>query len=421
MGMRLSFIVVRYLFGVVLCLAVNLAPSFAADATFSKDGKHLYVVKSLTQLFDVDIEKQSASEIEIGPLISSKPVGEMKPSIVAVSASNSGDLVVATAMDAWSCNIEKKVCSKICDAPEGVVFEDMACDPKGRGILFRAGDGSDVKGTFFLERGTSKPLPLYQRSGGRLQDLDGMTFSPTGELYFGTHGALWYGIIAPDEVAKDRPEEETRSWYLAAKRIAPLAQAHDVPNVEVELAGIAIGRTKVYALLNRHPYDSGHVTETVVCLPKPKATIEASTGKVGDRAVDSPHVEVNEIASVRVPADMVAWHLCASRDGKRVFYGYVTNDKEVYDIPSLAAAGKAYLIENDGNPRELKVKLPEQASPTATAAPISIATPIRIPTPFPTATRTGQKRPLENEPDYMKRLKQQVDEIVATPRPSQSP
>ena len=405
--MRLSFIVVRYLFGVVLCLAVTFAHSFAANATFSKDGRHLYFVGSSNfpsalgivrgTLFDIDVGKQSASQIDLGPLINNH-------SIVAVCISNSGDLLVATDKDAWSCNIQKKSCTKICDAPEGVWFDNMAYDPKNGGILFRAGDGSGKNGAVFLKAGTSKPLPVLVRPVEYVQDLQGMTFSPTGELYFGTRGDLWRGIIAQDEVAKGHPEGETRSWHLAAERIAPLAKAYNAPGVRVEMAGVAVARTKLYVLLNRLR-DSGHVDETVLRIQKPETVPGADAGVVENEAADSLHLSVKEIASVGVPADLVGWTLCASLDGKRVFYGYVTNHNEVFDIPSLVAAGKAYIIENDGKPRELKLKLPEQASPTAS----------------PTARPALQKHPFEKEPDYMKRLKQQVDEIIATPRPSQSP
>lgn len=108
----------RRVFGITLLLALRSAISFAADATFSKDGKRVYAIEFASpgdktpHLFDVDIEKQSASKIDLGPLINNKP-------IVAVSTSNSGDLLAATAQDAWSCNIEKKSGRKLCNAPKG--------------------------------------------------------------------------------------------------------------------------------------------------------------------------------------------------------------------------------------------------------------------------------------------------------------
>lgn len=54
----------RRVFGITLLLALSSAISFAADATFSKDGKRVYAIEFASpgdktpHLFDVDIEKQ---------------------------------------------------------------------------------------------------------------------------------------------------------------------------------------------------------------------------------------------------------------------------------------------------------------------------------------------------------------------------
>ena len=123
---------------------------------------------------------------------------------MALSTSNSGDLFVATTQDAWSCNIDKKSCTKLCSAPEGVEFNDMAYNPKDGGPLFCTrtgveprGESDDPnKGAVYLERGTSKPLPVLLR---RLDYLQGIAFSSDGQLFFGTRGDLWHGIIEQNE------------------------------------------------------------------------------------------------------------------------------------------------------------------------------------------------------------------------------
>lgn len=101
-----------------------MAFSFAADATFSKDAKHVYAMEfEESHLVDIDIDKQSASKIAIGPQIENQPVA-------GVATSNSGDLLVATANAAWSCNIDKRSCTKLWEWNKG--GKHSASDPPRR-------------------------------------------------------------------------------------------------------------------------------------------------------------------------------------------------------------------------------------------------------------------------------------------------
>jgi hypothetical protein len=388
-GSQKTLIAVRRVFGITLLLALASVISFAADATFSKDGQHVYAIESETShLFDIDIAKQSASKIDIGPLINNEPV-------VAIATSNSGDVLVATAHDAWSCDIDKKSCTKLCSAPEGVEFKEMAYNPKTDALLFSTRTGVDLfegskldptEGAFLLEHGAAKPLPVAMR---RVAYMRGIAFSSDGQLFFGTDGDLWQGLIitSANSAAGDMR-------VLDALRCCPLANSEttDATPLQIGVADVAVGHEKLYVLLDSLNASGGKILR----LRRPPARL---TRKEFDQLYDLGEDEVGarlklyieEASSVEMVGDSAGGsRLCTTSDGQRTFFSYGRLGGEM--------KAKVYIVENDGKPRELSVKLPEQAAPTPTRRP--------------------QKHPVEAEPDYIKRLKQQAGELLATPRPS---
>src|SRR5919198_3557576 len=194
----------------------ELTDSAAVQATFSRDGSHLYAIDVETpHLFDIDLQKNVVSTVDLGASIDNKP-------IISLGTAKSGDLLVATPRAAWTSKPESNACKKICSAPEGAQFAAMAYDPKSGGILFStrtdfdwpAQNNNNADPAMFLAAGTKEPKPVWSR---RVGFLDGITFAPDGHLFFGYRGDLWVGSIAPQE------ENDETPWLLAAKRCAPLA------------------------------------------------------------------------------------------------------------------------------------------------------------------------------------------------------
>jgi len=168
----------------------ELQGSAAVEATFSRDGSHVYAIDIETpHLLDIDLQKKVVSIVDLGASIDNK-------SIISVGTAKSGDVLVATARAAWSCNPARKACKKVCSAPEGVQFAAIAYDPKSGGILFStrtdfdwpAQSNNDAAPAMFLAAGTKEPKPVFAR---RVGFLDGITFSPDGQLFFGVRGDLW--------------------------------------------------------------------------------------------------------------------------------------------------------------------------------------------------------------------------------------
>jgi hypothetical protein len=321
----------------------ELKGSAAVLATFSRDGSHVYAIDLETSnLLDINLQKNAISVIDLGASINNK-------SIMSVGTTKSGDLLVATPRAAWSCNPVSKACKKLCSAPEGIQFAAMAYDPKSGGILFstrtdfdwpaQTNDSADP--AMFLAAGAKEPKPVWSR---RVGFLDGIAFAPDdGQLFFGHRGDLWMGSIASQE------DEDETPWLLDAIRCAPLAtfETTNATPSQVGVFSVAIAKQMLYVHLHRM-FGTGE--GNVVRLPRPgNASPDEAEDDVGARM----RLYSKETGAVEVLVDNgTVSYLCASQDGRRAFFTSGVLGKDHEDT-------KAYLVENNGKPREIKLKLPE--------------------------------------------------------------
>ena len=322
----------------------ELQESAAVQATFSRDGLHVYAIdfetpNLITRLLDINLQKNAISTIELGASIDNK-------SIISVGTAKSGDLLVATTRAAWSCKLATKACKKLCSALEGVQFAAMAYDPKSGGILFSTRtdfdsppqNNNDADSALYLTAGAKEPKPVFAR---RVGFLDGITFSPDGQLFFGNRGDLWMGSIEPQEDNDETP------WLLGAVRCAPLAtfETTMATPTQVGVFSVAVAKQMVYVHLHRM-FGTGE--GNVVRLPRPDNAPEADDG-IGQRM----RLYSKETGAVEALVhNGTVSYLCASADGRRVFFTSGVLGKDHEDT-------KAYLIENNGKLREIKLKLPD--------------------------------------------------------------
>lgn len=325
----------------------ELQGSAAVEATFSKDGSHVYAIDIETpHLLDIDLQKNVVSIVDLSASIDNK-------SIISVGTAKSGDVLVATASAAWSCNPVKKACKKLCGTPEGIQFAAIAYDPKSGGILFStrtdfdwpAQSNNDADSAFFLAAGTKEPKPVFAR---RVGFLDGITFAPDGQLFFGYHGDLWMGSIGSPEDNEETP------WLLDAVRCAPLAtfETTDATPTQVGVFSVAVAKQMVYVHLHRM-FGTGQ--GNVVRLPRPESAMfgRLTELEADDKIGERMHLYSKETGAVEVlVSNGTLSYLCASADGRRVFFTTGVLGKE-------HEATQAYLVENNGKPREIKLKLPE--------------------------------------------------------------
>jgi hypothetical protein len=202
----------------------------------------------------------------------------------------------------------------------------MAYDPKSGGILFStrtdfdwpAQNNNEADPAMFLAAGAKEPKPVWSR---RVGFLDGITFAPDGHLFFGCHGDLWVGSIASQE------ENDETPWLLAAKRCAPLAtfETTGATPTQVGVFSVAVVKQMLYVHLHRM-FGTGE--GNVVRLPRPD---DASSDEMEDKVGERMRLYSKETGAVEVLADNgTLSYLCATQDGRRVFFtsGVLGKDHE---------------------------------------------------------------------------------------------
>lgn len=167
-------------------------PVFAADATFSKDNTHLYLLQWKQQpprasgecsLIDVDLEKKTASAINF--------TGKTKEHLSDITLSNDGNVLCATKSAIWSFDPVKKGCEKVVDAPKDVEISAIAYDPS-QSVLLAKCYRIKAQELFCLPEGAHEWIPVYNR---RPPSVDTPVFGDDGSLYFASMGDLWAGHL----------------------------------------------------------------------------------------------------------------------------------------------------------------------------------------------------------------------------------
>src|SRR5580700_3843493 len=95
---------------IAAAIAGALPSAFAADATFSKDCRHVYLAPmgaGASELTDVDLPARSWRTIKL-------PSGPVR----GVTLSSAGSILCATLNAVWSFDPSNGKCVKICDAPD---------------------------------------------------------------------------------------------------------------------------------------------------------------------------------------------------------------------------------------------------------------------------------------------------------------
>jgi hypothetical protein len=184
--------------------------------------------------------------------------------------------------------------------------------------------------------------------------VEGMSISPSGQLFFGYRGDLWCGSIASDpEGAGGRPPEHI--YYLNAIRIAPVATL-ETDEATPSAQGVqvtAAGAERIF-LHSLRLGGSGFGTILSVIAPNPKVGIVSADLNAED---DHSYFDLDkrlelytaELASAQIYAENGSESfLCISGSGKKVFYRGSEKGSEEVGL---------YLIENDQPPRKVSSDL----------------------------------------------------------------
>ena len=318
---------------VIICVA-SFERSYSAAAAFSDDGDHVYLLGSKLPkgtVLDIDLSNFTAKKLSLGI------TAEVRGLANAPRA-----LLFVTEKSLYRRPLPDGAVDKICDAPAGSYFEDVACNRAKHGILLlcHTKDFRDWP-AYYLRDQESKPTSLVLR---RVRALVGAVFDRDGHLFFASGGDLWEGDITTPSEPEELPAVE-------ASRFAPVAlleTANTTPN-STGAHELAVAGHTVYARMGRMGGSGWGEIISVRWPVEPK--FDDVNGKPSlDGGVEA-YIELfkSALTGVRVYGpNKRASYLCNSPDGRKVFFAtryeddahklrfYIGNDAgEVHPLDQL--------------------------------------------------------------------------------------
>jgi hypothetical protein len=278
--------------------------SYGADAAFSDDGNHVYVLgEKLPKgtVLDVDLINFTTKQLSLGVTTEVRAVANAPHALLFV-----------TEKSLYRRPLPEGEVAKICDAPAGSYLEDVACNRAKHGILLlcHTKDFRDWP-AYYLREQETKPTSLVLR---RVRALVGAVFDRDGHLFFASGGDLWEGEITT-------PSEPGEMPAVEADRFAPVAlleTANTTPNSTGARELAVAGRT-VYARMTRMGGSGSGEMISVSWPPEPnedaKAPSRASPVKANVESFKSALSTFRAYGS-----NEGASYLCGSPDGKKVFF-----------------------------------------------------------------------------------------------------
>jgi hypothetical protein len=313
---------------------VTIERSSGAAAAFSDDGDHVYLLgKKLPKgtVLDIDLTNLTTKTLSLG--VTTEVLGV---------ANAPRALLFVTEKSLYRRPLPDGEVAKICDAPAGSYFEDVACNRAKHGILLlcHTKDFRDWP-AYYLREQESKPTAIVLR---RLKALVGAVFDRDGHLFFGSGGDLWEGDITT-------PSESEQEWpAVEADRFAPVAileTANTTPNSTGARKLAVAGRT-VYAQMTRMG-GSGWGEMISVRWPGEPKTDEGKAPRTESPIKLNIETFKSALGAARFyGSNQGASYLCNSPDGKKVFFAtryeddahklrfYIGNDAgEVHPLDQL--------------------------------------------------------------------------------------
>jgi hypothetical protein len=217
---------------VITILFVHSLPNRckAGDATFSNDGRHIYITTSdgsKPALRDIDLTSQTSRTISLTQL----PKDEF---VVGISRSPWDKIPLLTRSTIWALDPRSGKLSKIRSIAKNGNFFRIAYNPKTREVYVTTNEG-----LFLLKNGKDMVEVFVRRHNA----VGCPVFSAGGDMFFAENGDLWHGQI----------EVEEGRYSLNAYRYAPLGAletANTTPN-ETGVRDIAVARDAIFVHLAR--------------------------------------------------------------------------------------------------------------------------------------------------------------------------
>lgn len=312
--------------------------SLASEGVFSRDATHVYVIDwsgdyqhPQPKLVDIDLAKKTRI-----PLNLTDPIGAVQ--IEDLTAAPDGKIAVLTKSQIWLFDPVKKSCAKFLVAPEGEEFTQFACNPKDGSFFVsyhqdKPADDEDDWGATWISADGKDSMKVGMR---RITSMSGPVFDAAGNFYFGMAGDLWQGKL----VFSDDPDD--KAVDIEAHRCAPLAtlETQNTTPDQMGVDSIAPAATWIYTHIHRM---GGSGWGRIVRLKVKPAS------NSGEDLEARLKVYADALRSVQILVENgSSSSLCASRDGKRVFY------TEGNDLDT------ATLIDGDAKPQRI---FPQKKTP----------------------------------------------------------
>ena len=315
-----------------LLLLTAASAALAADSTFSLDNKHAYLLPDAgAQLIDIDLAKKTFTRIDLSKSIPAP--------IQALSLSNAGFILCASAQAIWSYDPKTSVTRKICDAPNSVTLSDIAYDPSSGQILAVGHAANASQSLLCLDKNGSALKQIYARYGATVSFP---VFSADGDLFFVDRGDLWTGFIERDDDAGGGPART-----LVAYRCAPIAHLieENTSPASTGLHHIAVTAHSIYAQYSR--MSGSGWGSTIHFIRPPRLPSSASQGR------EEPPVNPQGWATFKpilssiqeIGASNLCNFLCASHDQSLVLLAY-----------PYTGSDKLLLIRNATPPQPIEIK-----------------------------------------------------------------
>jgi hypothetical protein len=301
----------RFAIGCITTAIISVATierSSGAAAAFSDDGNHVYLLGSNLPkgtVLDVDLINFTTKKLNLG--VSTEMHG---------IANAPRALLFVTDKSLYRLPLPSGEVGKICDAPTGVTFEDVACNRAQHGILLLChGNGKNYREwwpAYYLREQERKPTSLVLR---RVNALVGAVFDRDGHLFFASGGDIWEGDISKPTELEELPAVE-------ADRFAPLAileTANTTPNSTGARKLAVAGRT-VYAQMTRMG-GSGWGEMISVRWPGEPKTDEGKAPRTESPIKLNIETFKSALGAARFyGSNQGASYLCNSPDGRKVFF-----------------------------------------------------------------------------------------------------
>jgi hypothetical protein len=281
---RIIWIVVKIIVGIFLLSVVfPFRFAMANSAVFSKDEAIVYLINNQNRLVQFEFASAKFSEPVLPKEIHQGKISGLGRSNAGFVLILQGDDLLAYDPATQNAPLIFSFAKKL--ASDGKLQkwtpEEFAYNPADGSILFYTTAG-DARTLWFLPKDEEHPKPVFVR---RVDYLVGMSFSETGQLFFGFRGDLWCGSIAsdPDGAGGEPPEH---IYYLDAIRIAPIATL-ETDEATPSTQGVrvtAAGKDRIY-LHSARLGGSGFGTILSVIAPDSKVgTVSPDTNAGEDRS-----------------------------------------------------------------------------------------------------------------------------------------